>query len=84
MHVSTPAKPVYRSQRCGHVALVLLLCYACDELGVQKESFVPQIETTNQRSLRVLNSALSVRFLFLTKSSRDGVSSSMGQIQQYS
>jgi L-amino acid N-acyltransferase YncA len=46
-----PVEPAYRGQRRGHAALALLLGYACDKLGVPKESFVARIGTTNTHSV---------------------------------
>jgi hypothetical protein len=48
IYISTPVEPAYHSQRCGHV---FLLCYASDELGVGKESFVARIEISNRHSI---------------------------------
>ena len=57
-----PVEPVYRGQRRGNAGLVFLLCYACDKLGVQKESFVARIGTANMHSIllfRALGSGFS-------------------------
>jgi hypothetical protein len=42
---------MYRGQQRAHAALVLLLSYACDKLGVTKESFVARIGAANARSI---------------------------------
>ena len=51
-----PAEPVYRGQRRAHAALVLLLSYACDKLGIRKESFVARIGSANKRSIALFAS----------------------------
>ena len=51
-----PAEPAYRGQRRAHAALVLLLSYACDKLGVRKESFVARIGSANVRSIALFAS----------------------------
>jgi L-amino acid N-acyltransferase YncA len=56
MHGTAPLEPAYRGQRRGHAALALLLCYACDKLGVRKESFVARIGAANTRSLALFAS----------------------------
>src|SRR6266851_8027635 len=45
-----PPEPTYRGQRRAHAALVLLLSYACNKLGIAKESFVARIGAANARS----------------------------------
>ncbi|KAH9997951.1 acyl-CoA N-acyltransferase [Russula vinacea] len=50
------AEPMYRGQRRAHAALVLLLSYACDKLGVRKESFVARIGSANTRSIALFAS----------------------------
>ena len=47
---------MYRGQRRAHAALVLLLSYACDKLGVLKESFVARIGSANTRSIALFAS----------------------------
>ena len=47
---------MYRGQRRAHAALVLLLSYACDKLGVRKESFVARIGSANTRSIALFAS----------------------------
>ena len=49
-------EPAYRGQRRAHAALVLLLSYACDKLGVRKESFVARIGSANARSIALFAS----------------------------
>ncbi|KAI9508288.1 acyl-CoA N-acyltransferase [Russula earlei] len=49
-------EPAYRGQRRAHGALVLLLSYACDKLGVGKESFVARIGAANARSIALFAS----------------------------
>jgi RimJ/RimL family protein N-acetyltransferase len=51
-----PAEPAYRGQRRAHAALVLLLAYACDKLGIRKESFVARIGSANMRSIALFAS----------------------------
>jgi RimJ/RimL family protein N-acetyltransferase len=51
-----PAKPAYHSQRHAQAALVLLLSYAYDKLGVRKESFVARIGPANVRSIALFAS----------------------------
>jgi L-amino acid N-acyltransferase YncA len=51
-----PAEPAYRGQRRAHAALVLLLSYACEKLGVRKESFVARIGSANVRSIALFAS----------------------------
>jgi len=46
----------YRGQRRAHAALVLLLSYACDKLGVAKGSFVARIGAANVRSIALFSS----------------------------
>ena len=46
----------YRGQGRAHAALVLLLSYACDKLGVRKESFVARIGSANARSIALFAS----------------------------
>jgi len=50
------AEPAYRGQRRAHAALVLLLSYACDKLGIRKESFVARIGSANMRSIALFTS----------------------------
>jgi len=50
------AEPAYRGQRRAHAALVLLLSYACDKLGIRKESFVARIGSANMRSIALFAS----------------------------
>ncbi|KAF8478081.1 acyl-CoA N-acyltransferase [Russula ochroleuca] len=50
------AEPIYRGQRRAHAALILLLSYACDKLGVRKESFVARIGSANTRSIALFTS----------------------------
>ncbi|KAN0123354.1 Acetyltransferase (GNAT) domain containing protein [Russula decolorans] len=50
------AEPAYRGQRRAHAALVLLLSYACDKLGIRKESFVARIGAANMRSIALFAS----------------------------
>ncbi|KAI0283915.1 acyl-CoA N-acyltransferase [Russula aff. rugulosa BPL654] len=50
------AEPAYRGQRRAHAALVLLLSYACDKLGIKKESFVARIGSANMRSIALFTS----------------------------
>ena len=50
------AEPAYRGQRRAHAALVLLLSYACDKLGVGKASFVARIGSSNVRSIALFAS----------------------------
>lgn len=50
------AEPAYRGQRRAHAALVLLLSYACDKLGIKKESFVARIGSANMRSIALFAS----------------------------
>ncbi|KAI0293091.1 acyl-CoA N-acyltransferase [Russula brevipes] len=45
------AEPAYRGQGRAHAALVLLLSYACNKLGVGKRSFVARIGAANARSI---------------------------------
>ncbi|KAH8982445.1 acyl-CoA N-acyltransferase [Lactarius hatsudake] len=45
------AEPAYRGQRRAHAALVLLLSYARDTLGIRTESFVARIGASNARSI---------------------------------
>jgi RimJ/RimL family protein N-acetyltransferase len=51
-----PVEPAYRGQRRAHAALVLLLSYACDKLGIRKESFVARIGSSNLRSIALFAS----------------------------
>lgn len=51
-----PAEPTYRGQRRAHAALALLLSYACDKLGIRKESFVARIGSANMRSIALFTS----------------------------
>lgn len=52
----SPTEPAYRGQRRAHAALVLLLSYACDKLGIRKESFVARIGSANMRSIALFAS----------------------------
>jgi hypothetical protein len=60
MHVTALTEPAYRVKRRRHAAaaaaLTLLLCYACDKLGVRLESFVLRIGTTNTHSIALFAS----------------------------
>ena len=50
-------EPAYRGQGRAHAALVLLLSYACDKLGVAKgSSFVARIGAANVRSIALFSS----------------------------
>jgi L-amino acid N-acyltransferase YncA len=51
MHRTSHTEPGYRGQRSGHAALALFLCYACDKLGMRKESFIACIGAANSHSL---------------------------------
>jgi len=50
------AEPAHRGQGRAHAALVLLLSYACDRLGVAKGSFVARIGAANVRSIALFSS----------------------------
>ena len=48
------AEPAYRGQRHAHSALVLLLSYGLNRLGVQTETFVACIGTSNAHSIALV------------------------------
>lgn len=54
---TTLLEPVYRGQRRaqGHAALVLLLPYARDKLGVAKGSFMARIGAVNVRNIALFS-----------------------------
>ena len=91
MDGTAPAEPTYRGQRRGHAALTLLLCYACNKLGVGKESFVARIGAANKRSLALFASLgfgiVRTVAIFDEVEMRvvdAGVSWSPGQVREYS
>jgi L-amino acid N-acyltransferase YncA len=86
-----PVASAYRGQRRGHAALALLLCYACDKLGVRRESFVARIGTANTHSIALFVSlgfgivrTVAVFDQVEMRVVDAGVSWSTGRVREYS